>query len=192
MKKFTLAALSMIFFICAAHKTNAQAFTTENLHINLGVGFGGYYSYGYGSGNFSQTPMMFASFDKGIVDDWFNGTIGIGAFLGYKSASWDYSYGTYMDKAKWTTTVIGARGTYHPYLSDKWDVYAGLHLGLYLLSYDYTYGDPTYSFDNDFKSTDLYYSVIVGAKYFFTDKIGVFAELGYDLAYLKAGISISL
>jgi hypothetical protein len=32
-------------------------------------------------------------------------------------------------------------------------------------------------------------SGFVGARYFFTDKMGAFSELGYDMSYLKVGLS---
>ena len=68
-------------------------------------------------------------------------------------------------------------------------VSGALNLGLVFQSYKYT---SSFYTETSTKSNFLYYSFSVGGKYFFTDAIGAFAELGWDIAYLKAGVAISL
>lgn len=182
------------FVLCLAGGTaQAQVFSKGVGHLNLGVGIGGYLSYAY-FGDFSSTPTIFISYDHGIVDGLGPGNLGIGGFVGYKSSTYNYNYGGYGDKGTWTDIVIGARGNYHYILdNEKIDLYGGLSLGLVMQSYKFTSDNPYYTgFNYDTNSSFVYYAFNVGGKYFFTEKLGVFAELGYDVSYVKLGLTLSI
>ena len=48
-------------------------------------------------------------------------------------------------------------------------------------------------YDASFYSYDSFgYNVFIGARYFFTDKIGAFAELGYGISYTTLGATFRL
>lgn len=197
MKKLLTLALAGALACGAASQANAQAFDEGTKHLNVGIGFGsGYYGYSYLSGSdYSEIPTIFLSYDQGTAIELGPGIIGIGGFLGYSSASASYAYVGYSWEYKWTNFVIGARGTYHyPLDNEKLDVYGGLSLGLWMQSYEYTNSDPFWggTLDSDDNYTNLYYAGCVGARYMFTEKLGAFAELGWDIALLKAGVTLGL
>jgi hypothetical protein len=187
----TLVAITMVF---ASNSAKAQAFAQGTTHVNVGFGLGGYLSYA-SFGDFRSTPTLFLAVDHGVMDDLGPGSLGIGGFLAYKAASYDYNVFGYNETGKWTDFVIGARGTYHYYIdNEQIDLYAGLSLGLVIESYDYTstyaggIDDDFYDYNDNF----VYYAFSVGGKYMFTENLGAFAELGYDIAWLKLGVTLGL
>jgi hypothetical protein len=68
---------------------------------------------------------------------------------------------------------------------DKLDVYAGLTLGWEIGSWSSSDYDIRY---DDY--SNFYYGFQGGARYFFTNNLGAFAELGFGLTYVKAGLAI--
>lgn len=176
----------------AVSTASAQPFTEDTRHFSVGVGFGGYYNYAYSGSDFSQIPTIFLAYDQGTAIELGPGYVGIGGFLGYSSASSNYPYGSYSWDYKWTNFVIGARGTYHyPLDNDKIDLYGGVGLGLWSQSYKFSSNDPFFpSYDDRYMY--IYYAFSVGGKFMLSDNFGIFAEAGYDIAYLKAGVTIGL
>lgn len=193
MKKHLLIALMGICFLGAATTAKAQPFVEGTKHLNVGIGFGGYYGYAYSGSDFSQIPTIFLAYDQGTAIELGPGVVGIGGFLGYSAASASYAYaGTYSWDYTWTNFVIGARGTYHyPLANEKLDVYGGLGIGIWSQAYKFSSNDPFFPETND-TYINLYYAFSVGGKYMLSEKFGVFAELGYDIAYLKAGVTLGL
>jgi hypothetical protein len=194
MKQSLRSILLGAMLVLGIGSASAQAFSSESLHLNAGIGIGGYLSYAY-FGDFNTSPALFLAVDKGMDVELGPGTLGIGGFAAYKTSSYTYTYGNDTDEGRWTNAIIGARGTWHlnTISNPALDVYGALHLGLVMQSYKF---ESTNSFyDNyvyDSNSSFLYYSFSVGGKYFLTDAIGVFAELGWDIAYLKAGVAVNL
>jgi hypothetical protein len=164
---------------------NQGVFDKGTLALNLGVGIGSGFSYGFGS-SLKGTPAISISAEKGIVDGIGPGVISVGALLGYQGFRYDYPGNTY--KATWTHLVVLARGAYHYNfgLSPKLDTYGGVSVGLRHVSYKDTYYD---ALSSTFGGTAATAGIFVGGRYFFTNNIGAFAELGYDMSYLKFGLS---
>lgn len=192
MKKSLLVVALSFIMIGATTSAKAQAFEEGTKHLSVGVGFGGYYNYAYSGSDFSQIPTIFLAYDQGTAIELGPGYIGIGGFLGFSSAQSNYPYGTYAWDYKWTNFVVGARGTYHlPLDNDNLDLYGGLSLGIWSQSYKFESNDPFFpSYDDT--SMFIYYALSVGGKYMLSENLGVFAELGYDIAYLKAGVTLGL
>lgn len=195
MKNKLLIATVAIIMVFGGKTVKAQAFYQGTFHLSAGFGLGGYLSYA-SFGEFNQTPTLFVAGDYGIIDDLGPGNLGIGGFLAYKSASYDYSYLGYSDQGKWTDFVVGVRGTYHYFIdNDQLDLYGALSLGVVIESYDYTsnYSYPGYDPNSfDYNNNFAYYAFSVGAKYMFTESLGAFAELGWDIAFLKLGVTLGL
>ena len=74
---------------------------------------------------------------------------------------------------------------------DKLDTYGGLLLGFRIVSDKY-FGDPGYDYGGSFTGSGLAYSFFVGGRYYLTDNIAVFGELGYGIAYLTIGATFKL
>lgn len=151
----------------------AISFTTVNAQdikgksfVNAGIGVGFAYYGGIGG-----IPVH-ASYEYGITDK-----ISAGASLGY----WSNNY--LGDKL--SSTFFSARASYH--LNDalqiknkQLDTYAGLGLGFH--TFNSSLGGSYSSW-----GSGVYLDAILGGRYYFKDNIGAFAEVGYDLAWLKIG-----
>lgn len=193
MKNKLLLVVATIIMAASTNKTHAQEFMAEDINVNVGFGFWGYLSF-TNLGDFRSSPLLTVSVDYGYMDDIGPGTIGIGGMLGYKSSSYVYNYYGYTDKGRWTDIVVGGRASYHFYLDiPKVDIYAVANLGIVVESYDYSSNSP-FVFEPDVNTTDinLYGGFCGGAKYFLTDNIAAFAEVGYDVAWIKLGATLKL
>jgi hypothetical protein len=189
MKKLLLVLLVVVFSMT---QLKAQAFKNGDLVGNLGVGFG-WYGYGYGA---TSLPAFSLSLEKGIKDLENIGPLSIGGIVGFKHASyaWNSAYSDYG----WNDIIIAARGAIHYDLFkvSKLDTYGGVALGVRIessTSYDWVspFGP------NDYKKvtgsfTHGLFALYVGGRYYFSDKLAAFGELGYGLGYLTLGLSFKL
>ena len=116
--------------------------------------------------------------------------LGLGGYLGYYGntesvGSWDGSDYGY----KYSHIVIGARGIVHYPFIPKIDTYAGVMLGYNIASARF-YGDGTDPGSS--AAGGFAFGGIVGARYQFKSKWGVYAEAGYSISYLSFGLVYSL
>ncbi|MEJ8757149.1 hypothetical protein WG947_09090 [Pontibacter sp. H259] len=187
MKK-TFMMLLALCFVLAGQSVIAQkkAYEQGDYIANLGVSLG-YYGYGFvGSRSGGFIPVT-ASIEKG-----FHEYISAGPYVGY--ASWKYKGPNY--NYSWNFTSVGARGTFHavPLLNEslsttineeKFDLYATLIAGLEFRSF---------SGDNDIEDyaneTNFFIGPVLGAKYKFNDRFGVYFEGGRGaFGYGTLGVS---
>lgn len=172
-----------VFLICVAmaltvpvSNVNAQLFDEGDIVVSGGIGLGAAYDYNWNAYYSPTLPVLWASGDYCLREDLGPGNLGIGAIMALGS----YKYEVLNDTEKYFRFLLGARGTYHFVdLVDNLDLYGGISLGLKLGD---TYYDPD-PFDYVMEE------IFVGARYFFADNIAVNGELGYGVAYAKAGIS---
>jgi hypothetical protein len=147
--------------------------------IDIGVGFG---SPMYGK---MVVPPLFASLDYALPIGGIPFTVG--GFFGFTVNRDDYIYGDY----RYTGMAFGGRFGYHPDLGVKnLNVYAVAGLGWYLYKGAFS-GKAGYSGYTDVDRSTFYFSADAGVRYFFTNNIGVFAELGWSwLTFIKAGLAL--
>jgi hypothetical protein len=127
--------------------------------------------------------------EKGISNTIGPGTISVGGLLGYRNFHYTYPGTSY--KASFDHLVVLGRGAYHyNFTTDsRLDTYAGVSLGLRYVGYKNTLPDGTGTDRNEYGGAELAAGIFAGARYYLTDNLGAFAELGYDMSYLKVGIS---
>ncbi len=186
--------LSVIFLmLCLSISSFADepAFDKGSNVIGLGIGMGvDYASYGGYYGSSSVSPTLYASFDHGFFPEVGPGTIGIGGVIAYKSSSSKYL--TY--KSKYSSTIIGVRGTYHLTIlkdkNNKFDPYAGVTFGLRFNNYKDPYSDY-YNFSYSYDRVNPIAGAFVGAHYNFVPNFGVHAELGYDISFMRIGVNFN-
>ena len=168
----------------AAAATAAGAFEVGTNALNLGVGIGNRYAFGTGTGA-SVSPALSASFEHGILALG-PGVLGVGAFVGYQGASFDIGsgFGTYT----YTDIIVTLRGAFHYPVSEQFDAYGGLGLGIRRAGVSYEGSNALFG-ATAVGATGAASGLFVGGRYFFSSAIGAFAELGYDQTYLKAGLS---
>lgn len=156
---------------------------------NLGLGFlngnNGYDIYG----SINASPALTGSYEYGLTESIGPGTIGVGGLLGYQSHY--YNFPTTGNKAVWRDFLVMGRGTYHynPTADPNLDVYAGVTLGTRFNSYrnDNSGSSPQPTFDD----TGWHFAsgIFLGARYYLIQNLGAFAEVGYDITYLKFGLT---
>lgn len=170
MKKRLILKFTVLIF-AGISSLKAQSFSEEDLVLQAGIGLGTTFgTYGTGFG----LPLG-AGVEYGIKD-LEKGAIGIGGDFGFVSAS-----GV-------TVTSFGARGSY--YLTELFeidnedlDIYTGL--GLYYRNFNVS-GSP-YNW-----GSGVYPAFHAGARYYFSDNIGGFAELGNNWGWLNVGVAFKL
>jgi hypothetical protein len=166
----------------AAQKAPSFAKGTVAVSLGIGLGIGYGYSTAFG-GSLKSSPALSLSAEKGIVEGIGPGIISVGGLLGYKS----YSYEWADYKSSWKNIYVSARGAYHYNFTDnpKIDTYAGVSLAARIEKYSTNYSGVAYN--DSYGNTSLEAGIFLGGRYLLTEKIGAFAELGYDMSYLKLG-----
>ena len=177
-KKVFLAALALIGSVSLA---NAQeVFHKGTTAINAGIGLGSYYSG-------ITIPPLSVSLVFGVVVNLINGnngSISVGGFAGYAASS--HTYGAY--KTTFSYIALGGRGAFHYQFAPKLDTYAGL-----MVSYDIVSASSNLDYAGASVATSgINWTLFLGGRYFFTEKIGGFAELGYGFYNLNLGVTFKL
>jgi len=182
-KNFTKMAIIAIAALTMSMTAQAQMPTFNNGDnlVSFGIGFGGYYT-GAFYNNASSIPAISFYYEKCVKDNLFDdkSSLGIGGMVGYTSAKWS-------DYWKVSNTVIGVRGALHYAFVDKLDTYAGLMLGYNIVSWNY-YSSWIGGSSNS--SSAVVLSGFLGARYYFTDNVAAFAEVGYGVANINLGLSL--
>jgi hypothetical protein len=188
MKKSILFSIAlMVISVFSAVSVRAQAFAVGTNVISAGIGLGSSIaSYTYGS----QSPGFNVQFDHGFWEAG-PGVISLGGYVGIKDYKYGYVDNGYAYEEKWNYTVVGVRGAWHftGLDIDNLDLYGGLMLAYYALSYSYSdnQGNSGGSLGNYGNTVGL--SVFAGAKYYFAGNLGVFGELGFGANVLSLGLS---
>ncbi|MEO9475561.1 MAG: outer membrane beta-barrel protein [Cyclobacteriaceae bacterium] len=162
----------MILSLVAISEMALAQHEAGDKNLNVGLGLGSTFASGS-----TTIPPLGASFEIGIKDE-----ISVGGYLGYSAS--ELKSGGFT--AKYSYTIIGVRGSYHyDLLGDpKIDTYGGLMLGYNVAGVDWD--GP----GNAASAGGVSYSLYVGGRYAFSDKVGAFAELGYGIAYLQLGANV--
>lgn len=160
MKKTTQKFLIAMFAIVTLGLTTASAQVYQKGDNLLNLGVG----VGGGFG----TPIG-ASYEYGFTEKISGGVIATYSsqdLMGYKI--------TYL--------IAGARASYHhDFGIENLDTYAGVLLGYNKVSFDSGYVGS---------GSAVVYGGHVGARYYFTPKLGAFAEAGYGAANLTVGLAL--
>ncbi len=184
--------------LCVPFTSNAQFEQGDNL-LGVGVGIGGHYGIGFSGTGVSQTPAIALHFDHGM-GDLGPGTWGLGGFIGYKGFKYTYdnrfSSNNYITSYKWSYTVIGARGTWHYnewHGDNRLDTYGGLMLAYRISSFkdETNYPSGAVRFNaGSYSGVSL--TGLLGARYFFTENIGAYMEVGFGVSVLQLGLAARL
>lgn len=167
-----------------------------NFLVNVGIGLGSPYYPSY-YGTLIPPFSLSADYLISIPNDPLKGKLGIGGLIGFGSARYRSAFfnpsGNVRYNYTWTYTyfLVGARANYHILMAKKVDLYLGIMAAL-------RFG--THRFSSDFDGFNRAWAttphtgwflpgVYIGCRYFFTNNIAVFGELGYNVSWLTGGIS---
>jgi hypothetical protein len=184
MKHFVFVLVALLF-LSTVQSFSKGPYTKERSDLNIGIGLG---STLYGT---STLPPITASYEFGFPGkpNNFTDKVSIGPYAGIAMAEDDWYWGTWT----YTHIIIGARGSYHFYNEDNIDAYGGLMIGYNIVSSKY---ESKHGYDDSDHSSDagsgLTYSLYVGGRYYFSPGFGVYAELGYGIAYLSLGVTLKM
>jgi hypothetical protein len=197
--KHKIITLCLITLCLNSIKSSAQETTSSHpfekgtnvLSVGLGIG-GSFGSYNYSS----QTPGISLQYEHGNWDVGGPGVISLGGYVGIKSYTYKGVGYNYTWTYKWNYTVIGLRSAYHynGITSDKADIYGGVMLSYNILNFKYSSSDPAYDYLNNNVSygSRVGFTLYVGGRYFFSERVAGFAELGYGVSYLTLGAAFKL
>ena len=136
-----------------------------------------------------------AKFDYGISD-----LIGLGLSFRYSNSKVEWSYSDYDDNNNlvnysegWKGSVIGviARINFHFATSEKLDPYAGIGMGYVARSFEYFNTQPGYINLVPFVFPIPFgMELTTGIRYYFSDNVGVYAEVGIGGSIAQAGLAL--
>lgn len=176
---------TMIAVVAMTLSTNAQLFDEEVKFFHVGIGVGSPYAY---SGSDVSIPPVHASAEFAISEK-----IGVGGLIGYTASKYDEAYLGDSYSWKFTYLIVGARGAYHFIDSDKADVYGGVMLGYNIASATFESNDADLEqYVTEPSVGGVAFGGFVGARYMFTEQLGGFAELGYNISWLSVGLAVKL
>jgi len=194
MKKiFGIALVTLLAVSFAFAQTTPYRVGDQNVSAGIGFGMAGLYGK-------SSLPPISASYETALSA--LEGKLSVGGLVGIAGSSEEYSYTTYAGtwpniylttaswKYKYTYIIIGVRGAYHLPLIDNVDTYGGLMLGYNIVT-ESTEG-TTWAGASSASGSYLSIGAFVGGRYYFTPKLGAYAELGYGIGFLNVGVTYKL
>ncbi|MGO9412645.1 MAG: hypothetical protein ACLQCB_18085 [Spirochaetia bacterium] len=188
-----LVVVALLFVAAGVFAADSPAFKNGGIEFQAGIGFG---FWGYYTGASMTVPPIIAS-----VEYQFMAApqipLSVGLLAGYTGSQYKYDDGfgdTYTDT--FSFIVVGGRVSYHfielikvPNL----DTYAGLLLGYDIASVSYS-GTGGFAGGSipGVTAGGFTYGFYAGARYYFASFIGIYAELGYTLGYVNAGLALKI
>jgi len=181
-----IIALTIISTGAHAQKDNST-FEVGSATVNIGVGVGrssfgsygiyssGYYGYGTGFGTKAAIERGMWQLGPGVL------SLGFEAGAAFSNASKSY---------KSNIIIVAARSAYHfGWNVPNLDTYGGVSLGPGFRSRDYDNSPTDKRTNHDVVIAPGFF---VGGSYFFSPKIGVNVEAGYDITVIQGGIVFKL
>ena len=75
-------------------------------------------------------------------------------------------------------------------VKEKLDPYWGIAAGYRIASYTQTSTDPDYDFESFTSPLNVGFETTLGLRYYFTDNIGVYGEIGLAQSVLQLGLAV--
>lgn len=99
---------------------------------------------------------------------------------------------TYTDNVDMRRIRVQLRMNYHFVQTDQMDAYVGFGAGTNFRKYTYSSTNPSFIASDDLTATPIPVSVRIalGARFYFTENIGINAELGLGGPVISGGLSI--
>jgi hypothetical protein len=176
MKSLFYTVLFYLLFSSTTSFSQGSPFNSLSTIVQAGIGLGDPDTY-VANG---ATPFIGAALDKGIMDDLGFGNLGVGGIVGVKHF-WDDQI-----NGNWQRFLLAGRVTYHFHFVNSYnlDFYIGGMAGIYV------WGRKAEVIGENNQATASY-GAFAGVRYFLNNSFGVYAEAGYGLGFLNAGVAYS-
>lgn len=194
--------LSFVLFCLLATQANAQKPFVEKGDVTIAAGAGIFSTFVADRGTTNVLPLSL-NIGYRVADNF-----SVNAFGGYTSATsrTEVLADGIPVQYRNDQVVVGLRGEVHTNHFDRLDIYGGLMVGYYipmvteLTDGITTVGEPvnpngpsqTAPYKYKEPTAKVIYSGTLGAIYHMNDRFGAFAEVGYGVALLSAGVHINL
>lgn len=201
MKKLLLSIIVTTGLSTGTGKLYAQAFSQGGSSVQAGYGIGNFvqaifktYETNYSDYNFTGIGPLFLKYEYAVSDK-----IGIGLNMSYIGAKVSYTDRTYIttsgdfykETITWSSISALARMNLHFGDNDKFDPFWGFGMGYRTATWKYDDNDPTYDNTVSVKNYIPFgFETTVGARFYLTDNIGIYAETGLAKAVFQGGLSI--
>jgi len=198
-KRSLLVLILLLHFL--SEESRGQAFDKGRVVISAGYGVPNlisipfriaYKLVDYTDVSFSALGPVLARAEYGLSKK-----IGVGLSGGYSTMEvgyiykdWDIYKGQKIDyhaKVKWSSPSLGARLNFHFGKSEKTDPYFGFGGGWSGNKLSYTDDSPWEDKYPKPGISSFYFSIGFGVRYYFTNNIGCYTEVGWDKASLVQG-----
>ncbi len=179
-----------------AKKGGGEAFSQGK--VTLGIGYGlpplgtNYFASYESLGAFSKSSLgpLFVKVGYAVSDGY---ELGLNVNYSQSSASWETGSvsgtGTkYTATYKYSSWSALIRMNKHFGVGEKLDPYWTTSLGYRNLAFDYTDNDPNFNIDPISIKLPFSFEVGIGARYYFTPNIGIYAEAGITRAPFQFGL----
>lgn len=192
MKKYIIiSGVLFAFAITQKSSLNAQAFETGNNIVSAGYGAPNlnkalfkiyedeneYSLKGYGP--------IHLKYEHAVSD-----RIGLGLSINHVASSMSYrNLNSYIYELNYSSTKFNARVNVHFASSDVFDAYWGIGAGYGTSTTKWTTGDPNSSNESFSNPIPIGLEATLGARYFFSENIGLYAEVGLAKSIVQGGFS---
>jgi len=194
-----LIGTTLLSALASSHNAVAQAFQEGDHAISVGHGavtflgnlnrtFDSYTDMGY-----KGLGPLYLKYEYGVTD-----RIGLGINFAYATNEWSYRYETTDDQGNTTTYresterdtySVLARLSYHFGNSERFDPYFGFGVGYRDANWKMNTSGPGGGSGVELKSLMPFgFEFTLGARYFFSNNIGVFAEVGAAKSVMQGGL----
>lgn len=181
-----------------SHSTGMYTVDEGNMVLSLGYGapnlskslFSIYESYT----DFTMKSMgpLHLKFEYFLSD-----RFGVGLVANYVSSyvSWIYDDGMggkWNESYDYSSLAFNVRFNWHFYNQNGFDFYAGSGVGYKITNYKFKSDDPLGTGSLSLGGFPLGFEVTAGGRYFITDMIGVYAEVGAAKSVIQGGVVVKL
>lgn len=167
MKKFILSTLFALGCILSVNQASAQTFEKGANMLNIGVGLGR-------ATKHQTIPPLSASYERSIVDGLMDyGALGLGLQFEYQGFN-------HPDNRGNLGLFVGPRFSFHYEFVDRLDTYLTLRGGLELFPKETG------------TKTSFAVGLDLGARYLFSEKFGVFTEVGTGISIVRLGMTFNM
>ncbi len=200
-RSLSLSLLAIPAFLISSFVANAQAFPEGSNSISLGYGGVTFMSSisknfdDYADVKYAGMGPIFFKYEHAMTDN-----IGLGLNVAYAENEWAYNYSStdangnavsYKETTSRSTYSILARFNYHIGASEKFDPYLGFGMGYRNATWKYDTTNPDGTTNVDISGLMPFgMELTIGARYFFTENIGLYAEVGAAKSVVQGGLAV--